>query len=164
MAQGDFGRAAWLASITSSYPWPFATDGCRTQVLCRRDRLATFVAVLHRNRGASTGRRIVELFATVSETRPAGTGKGYIHGHMHRGPHSSVGRPAIVLLSGGLDSATALAIARAAGFPCHCLSLDYGQRHHAELRAAAAIFMRRATAAFTFQPMAALRGRCATTG
>ncbi|HMW17080.1 MAG TPA: 7-cyano-7-deazaguanine synthase QueC [Accumulibacter sp.] len=43
---------------------------------------------------------------------------------------------AVVLLSGGLDSATTLAIARAAGFACHCLSLDYGQRHRAELQAA----------------------------
>jgi len=43
---------------------------------------------------------------------------------------------AIVLLSGGLDSATTLAIARDAGFTCHCLSFDYGQRHRAELVAA----------------------------
>ncbi len=45
-------------------------------------------------------------------------------------------RPAVVLLSGGLDSATALAIAREQGFDCHALSLDYGQRHRAELEAA----------------------------
>jgi len=44
--------------------------------------------------------------------------------------------PAIVLLSGGLDSATALAMARAQGFACHALSVDYGQRHAAELNAA----------------------------
>lgn len=43
---------------------------------------------------------------------------------------------AVVLLSGGLDSATTLAIARADGFACYCLSLDYGQRHHVELQAA----------------------------
>lgn len=43
---------------------------------------------------------------------------------------------AVVLLSGGLDSATTLAIARAEGLTCHALSLDYGQRHHAELEAA----------------------------
>ena len=45
-------------------------------------------------------------------------------------------KPAVVLLSGGLDSATCLAIAGGQGFSCHCLSFDYGQRHHAELKAA----------------------------
>ena len=45
-------------------------------------------------------------------------------------------KPAVVLLSGGLDSATCLAIAGSHGFSCHCLSFDYGQRHRAELRAA----------------------------
>jgi 7-cyano-7-deazaguanine synthase len=44
--------------------------------------------------------------------------------------------PAVVLLSGGLDSATALAIARERGFACYALSVDYGQRHAAELEAA----------------------------
>jgi 7-cyano-7-deazaguanine synthase len=43
---------------------------------------------------------------------------------------------AVVLLSGGLDSAATLAIANSEGYACHCLSLDYGQRHRAELRAA----------------------------
>lgn len=45
-------------------------------------------------------------------------------------------RSAIVLLSGGLDSATALAIARDDGYLCRALSFDYGQRHRAELEAA----------------------------
>lgn len=45
-------------------------------------------------------------------------------------------RKAVILLSGGLDSATVLAIARAQGFACHALSLDYGQRHAIELAAA----------------------------
>ncbi len=48
-------------------------------------------------------------------------------------------KPAVVLLSGGLDSATCLAIARSLGFSCHCLSFDYGQRHRAELKAAARV-------------------------
>jgi 7-cyano-7-deazaguanine synthase len=43
---------------------------------------------------------------------------------------------AVVLLSGGLDSATVLAMARAQGFACHALSVRYGQRHSAELDAA----------------------------
>jgi 7-cyano-7-deazaguanine synthase len=46
---------------------------------------------------------------------------------------------AVVLLSGGLDSATTLAIAREQGRACLCLSVDYGQRHRAELAAAARV-------------------------
>ena len=46
---------------------------------------------------------------------------------------------AVVLLSGGLDSATALAIAREQRFACHALSVDYGQRHAAELEAARSV-------------------------
>ncbi len=45
-------------------------------------------------------------------------------------------RRAVVLLSGGLDSTTVLAIARAEGLECHCLTVDYGQRHRLELEAA----------------------------
>ena len=45
-------------------------------------------------------------------------------------------RTAVVLLSGGLDSATCLAWARAQGFLCHTLAVDYGQRHRVELEAA----------------------------
>ena len=48
-------------------------------------------------------------------------------------------RPAVVLVSGGLDSATVLAIARAEGCACHALSVAYGQRHRAELDAAARV-------------------------
>jgi 7-cyano-7-deazaguanine synthase len=43
---------------------------------------------------------------------------------------------AVVLLSGGLDSVTALAMARERGFECYTLSFNYGQRHYAELKAA----------------------------
>jgi len=46
---------------------------------------------------------------------------------------------AVVLLSGGLDSATALALAREQGVECYTLSFDYGQRHRAELEAAAQV-------------------------
>jgi len=50
--------------------------------------------------------------------------------------NQSTDRNAVVLLSGGLDSATVLAIANERGFHCHALSVDYGQRHRSELQAA----------------------------
>lgn len=46
---------------------------------------------------------------------------------------------AVVLLSGGLDSATVLAMAREQGYECYALSFDYGQRHRSELQAAARV-------------------------
>ena len=51
-------------------------------------------------------------------------------------PAASRSPAAVVLVSGGLDSAVALAIAKEQGFACHALSFDYGQRHRAELHAA----------------------------
>ena len=48
-------------------------------------------------------------------------------------------KPAVVLLSGGLDSATTLALAAEEGFICHALSFDYGQRHRFELDSAARV-------------------------
>lgn len=51
-------------------------------------------------------------------------------------------KKAVILLSGGLDSVTTLALAQEQGFDCHALSLDYGQRHNAELAAARRIAAR----------------------
>ncbi len=48
----------------------------------------------------------------------------------------AISRKAVVLLSGGLDSATVLALAAASGARCHALTFDYGQRHRVELEAA----------------------------
>lgn len=48
-------------------------------------------------------------------------------------------KKAIVLLSGGLDSTTCLALAKSKGFACHALSFSYGQRHSTELTAAARV-------------------------
>lgn len=55
------------------------------------------------------------------------------------GPLPDNPRAAVVLLSGGLDSAVALALARADGLACHALSFDYAQRHRVELAAAGRI-------------------------
>lgn len=52
------------------------------------------------------------------------------------------GKQAVVLVSGGLDSATMLAIARAGGYACYAVTFDYGQRHQVELEAARAIAAR----------------------
>jgi 7-cyano-7-deazaguanine synthase len=54
--------------------------------------------------------------------------------------------PAIVLLSGGLDSTTALAVARSAGFACHALTVRYGQLHAVELDAARRVAARQGVA------------------
>ncbi|MEN1727530.1 MAG: 7-cyano-7-deazaguanine synthase QueC [Pseudomonadota bacterium] len=48
-------------------------------------------------------------------------------------------KKAVVLLSGGLDSSTVLAMARDQGFDCHTLAVDYGQRHRSELKASEAL-------------------------
>jgi 7-cyano-7-deazaguanine synthase len=50
-----------------------------------------------------------------------------------------IGRKAVCLLSGGLDSSTCMAIARHEGYECYALSFDYGQRHRVELEAAARV-------------------------
>lgn len=49
------------------------------------------------------------------------------------------GQPAVVLLSGGLDSTTVLALARSEGYAVHALTFNYGQRHSSEIEAAKAI-------------------------
>ena len=56
-----------------------------------------------------------------------------------QGKKAQGGPRAVVLVSGGLDSATTLAIARAQGFECYALSVSYGQRHSAELAAASRV-------------------------
>ena len=61
--------------------------------------------------------------------------------------------PAIVLLSGGLDSATVLAIARERGHACHCIAFDYGQRHRGELQAAERIATEMLAASFRIVPL-----------
>ncbi len=48
-------------------------------------------------------------------------------------------KKAVILLSGGLDSATVVAMAKAQGYECYTMSFDYGQRHRAELQAAARV-------------------------
>jgi 7-cyano-7-deazaguanine synthase len=64
--------------------------------------------------------------------------------------HSS---PAVVLVSGGLDSATTLAIARAEGFESYALSFDYGQRHKVELEAARRVAARLHVARHAIMPI-----------
>jgi 7-cyano-7-deazaguanine synthase len=54
----------------------------------------------------------------------------------------SQAKKAVVLVSGGLDSATTLSIAQQAGYDCHAISFDYGQRHRCELEAAQQVTQR----------------------
>ncbi|WKJ91288.1 7-cyano-7-deazaguanine synthase QueC [Methylomonas montana] len=61
---------------------------------------------------------------------------------MTRAENKAKSRPAIILLSGGLDSVTVLALAKQQGFTCYALSFDYGQRHNAELEASKRIAQR----------------------
>lgn len=63
-------------------------------------------------------------------------------------------KKAVVLLSGGLDSATVLAMARQQGFACYTLSIDYGQRHQAELDAARRVAAANGVVVHQILPMA----------
>lgn len=54
---------------------------------------------------------------------------------MHRGTDMTT-KKALILLSGGLDSATVVALAKAEGYACYTMGFDYGQRHRSELQAA----------------------------
>ncbi len=63
------------------------------------------------------------------------------------------GKAAVVLVSGGLDSATLLAIARAEGRVCHALTFDYGQRHRVELQAARRVAARLGAAEHRIVPL-----------
>jgi 7-cyano-7-deazaguanine synthase len=60
-------------------------------------------------------------------------------GSFRQNSPAAFARPAVCLLSGGLDSSTCLALARREGYACYALSFDYGQRHRIELEAAARV-------------------------
>lgn len=63
-------------------------------------------------------------------------------------------KKAVVLLSGGLDSATCLAVALSQGYECHAISFDYGQRAHSELQAAQTLCRKMGVADFHIVPLA----------
>ena len=71
-----------------------------------------------------------------SRVRRARRNRPHHHGQLPRRPEDAAMKRAVVLLSGGLDSATVLAICRAEGFEAHALSFRYGQRHEREFAAA----------------------------
>jgi len=79
---------------------------------------------------------------------------------------STRSRRAVVLLSGGLDSATCLALARRTGFECHALTFDYGQRHKIEIECAARIAASAGDASHTVYTLdvAPFAGSSLTTG
>src|ERR1700722_13226433 len=88
--------------------------------------------VAHRARGLDTGGSSAGALPIAAPQDPVGRCTREVSASGSSAP----ARRAIVLLSGGLDSSTVLAMARARRFECHALSVHYGQRHSAELQAA----------------------------
>lgn len=82
----------------------------------------------------------------------------------HQKRDTACGKKAMVLLSGGLDSATTLAIAISEGYECHGLSFDYGQRHRFELAAAQRVANSAGIAHFTVRIDLRAPGGSALTG
>ena len=76
--------------------------------------------------------------ASAGEKKRAGYGTGRAARYT-TGMSSDEQKRAVILLSGGLDSATTLGIAAREGYGCYALSFDYGQRHQREVSAAAAL-------------------------
>ena len=62
--------------------------------------------------------------------------EGFLRHVLRMSPARGTGKKAIVLLSGGLDSATVLYYAGGKGYDCRCLIFDYGQRHKKEIESA----------------------------
>ena len=101
----------------------------------------------HDGRGVGTGRHAVHpahrlglrpFLDAARFRRPGCDASGRILSRAEAAQMSG-GRKAVCLLSGGLDSATCLALARRDGFDCYALSFDYGQRHRVELESAARV-------------------------
>ena len=72
----------------------------------------------------------------MTPPRMAGHNRPHMQSAAQKKASKKAQKIAVILLSGGLDSATVLALAREMGYACHCISFDYGQRHRVELEAA----------------------------
>lgn len=113
-----------------------AASGANTDGMALRAaalvRLAQRAAHYRARRGRLARKRSPQAAAASSALSRPGTAASSSSSSSSRSPPTD----AVVLLSGGLDSATTLAIARSQGYRCHALSFDYGQRHRCELEAA----------------------------